>query len=159
MYQSILVPVDGSEYSQKALKVASQLAGTNEAVIYILHVPELPPATDPLGIAVGASSLDISTGEIEAAGERLVEQLKGAEESGHTLIERIKSAVGLSHVTIEPVVQMGVPAKVIVEEAGRLGVEAIVMGSRGLSNLKSLAVGSTSHKVMHTANCTVITVH
>ena len=123
MYQSILVPVDGSEYSQKALKVASQLANSDEAVIYLLNVPELPPATDPLGIAVGASSLDISTGEIEAAGERLVEQLKGA------------------------------------EEAGRLGVEAIVMGSRGMSDLKSLAVGSTSHKVMHTANCTVITVH
>ena len=159
MYQSILVPVDGSDYSLKALKVASQLASSNEATIYILNVPELPPATDPLGMAAGASNMYVSTEEIEAAGERLVEQLKGAEESGKTLIERIKSAVGLSHVTIESIVQMGAPAKVIVEEADRLGVEAIVMGSRGMSDLKSLAVGSTSHKVMHTANCSVITVH
>ncbi len=159
MYQSILVPVDGSEHSQLALKVACQLASSSQSVIYILNVPTVPPATDPLGIAVGAADLDVSSVEVEAAGQKLVDQLKEAEQSGHTLLERIKTAVGLADVRIEAVVQMGTPAEVILEEAARLEVEAIVMGSRGMSNLKSLTVGSVSHKVMHAADRTVIIVH
>lgn len=159
MYESILVPVDGSEYAQKALKVASQLATSSSAVIYVLNVPQIPPATDPLGIAVGAPSLDFSDDEVEAAGQKLVENLQEAEKEGHGLIDRIKSAVGLDHVEMKPIVRMGQPAEVILEEASSLGVEAIVMGSRGMSDLKSLAVGSVSHKVMHVAPCTVITVH
>ena len=159
MFESILVPVDGSEYAQKALKVASQLATPSQAVIYVLHVPELPPATDPLGIAVGAPSMDFTNAEVEAAGQKLVENIQEAEKAGHGLIDRIKSAVGLTHVELKSIVRMGNPAEVIIEEAKSNGVEVIVMGSRGMSNLKSLAVGSVSHKVMHTAPCTVITVH
>lgn len=158
MYKSILVPVDGSEYAQKALNVACHLADSSHTVIYVLNVPELPPATDPLGIAVGASSLDVSPEEVEVAGEKLLEHVQAAEQSGHNLIERIKSAIGLDF-EIQSIVRMGQPAEVILEEAKSLGVEAIVMGSRGLGNLRSLAIGSVSHKVMHAAECTVITVH
>lgn len=159
MYHSILVPVDGSEYSEKALKIACQLAASAHAVIYILNVPEMPPATDPLGIATGATSLDISQIEVERAGHDLLNQIKNAEQAGHNVIERIQSAIGLTDVEMKTIVRMGSPAKVIVEEAFELGVEAIVMGSRGMSDIKSLIVGSISHKVMHTADCTVITVH
>jgi len=159
MFESILVPVDGSEYAQKALNVACKLATSSHSVIYILHVPEPPPATDPLGIAVGAPSLEISNAEVEQAGQNLVTHIQEAEQQGHNLIERLKEAVGLMDVEIKPMVRTGPPAAVIIEEAKSLGVEAIVMGSRGLSDFKSLVVGSVSHKVMHTADCTVITVH
>nr|WP_231613761.1 universal stress protein [Halomonas sp. BC04] len=43
-------------------------------------------------------------------------------------------------------------------EANEIAADAIVMGSRGVSELKGLLVGSVSHKVMHSAPCTVITV-
>ena len=159
MYESILVPVDGSEYAEKALKVAAQLATSSNAVIYVLNVPQIPPATDPLGIAAGARSMDFTNAEVEAAGQKLVENLQDAEKAGHGLIDRLKSAVGLTHVEMKPIVRMGQPAEVILEEATSLGVEAIVMGSRGMSDLRSLVIGSVSHKVMHVAPCTVITVH
>lgn len=159
MFHSILVPVDGSKQAQKALQVATQLVSSSDAVIYVLNVPEPPPATDPLGIAVGAKSLDISNADIEAAGQKLVEHAQEAEKAGHGLIERIKSAVGIGNIEIKAIVRLGQPAEVILEEAAELGVDAIVMGSRGMSDLKSLAIGSVSHKVMHVAPCTVITVH
>lgn len=158
MYNSILVPVDGSEHSKKALKVACQLAASSHAVIYILNVPEPPPATDLLGMAAGASSLDVPSEEIAQAGYDMINQMEEAEQSGHDLIDRLKQAIGLMDVEMKAVVRMGSPAEVIVEEASRLGVEAIVMGSRGVSDVKGLIVGSISHKVMYTADCTVISV-
>nr|WP_281430368.1 universal stress protein [Salinicola acroporae] len=53
----------------------------------------------------------------------------------------------------------GRPAQTIVQQATDLGVDMIIMGSRGLSDLKSLVVGSVSHKVSHIAPCPVITLH
>lgn len=159
MYQSILVPIDGSEYAHKAFEVACKLATPSHATIYLLHVPELPEAEDALGKAVGASDLEASEEEAKQSGLELLNKIKTAEEAGHNLIERAKSAVGLVDVELQPVVKMGNPAEVIVNEAARLGVEAIVMGSRGISDLQGLVIGSVSHKAMHTAECTVITVH
>ncbi|OHV09683.1 universal stress protein [Kushneria phosphatilytica] len=56
-------------------------------------------------------------------------------------------------------VYIGSPAHIIVDEAERLKVDAIVIGSRGLSDFRGLVVGSVSHRVSHTAPCTVISVH
>lgn len=159
MYRSILVPIDGSDHARKALDVACQLATPSQATIYLLNVPELPEAQDTLGKAIGASALDASEAEASKAGLKLVEHIRDAEEAGHTLVERIKTAIGLENIELQPIVKMGVPADVIASEAERLNVDAIVMGSRGLSDIKGLMVGSVSHKVMHIAKCTVITVH
>ena len=159
MFRTVLVPVDGSEYSRMALEVAHRLVTPNQATIYILHVPEIPPARDALGMAAGATALTFSREQIEQAGRELIEKLEHAEESGHHLIDRLESAVGMTHVETKPVVSMGRPAEVILEEAKRQGVDAIVMGSRGMSDLKGLLIGSVSHKVMHTAPCRVILVH
>lgn len=159
MYKSILAPVDGSEHSMKALNVACQLVNSSDAEIYLLYVPEMPPATDPLGIAVGAPGLEMPNEEMTQVGYRLLKQIQAAEEAGHGVLDRIRENFGIAHYAIKPMVILGTPASVIVEQAGNLGVEAIVMGSRGMSDMKSLILGSTSHKVMHTATCTVITVH
>ena len=52
----------------------------------------------------------------------------------------------------------GDPADCILETAAREKADMIVIGSRGLSNLKSLLVGSVSHKVSHLADCTCVSV-
>ncbi|MEX2523425.1 MAG: universal stress protein [Gammaproteobacteria bacterium] len=158
MYQSILVPIDGSDNAQKALEIACKIAASAQSTIYLLNVPELPPATDALGKAVGAPALDASSGEAIQSGLELIEQTKQAEQSGRNLIERIRNASGLTNIVLETVVKTGSPAEVILDQAAELGVEAIVMGSRGMSDWKGLVIGSVSHKVMHTANCAVILV-
>lgn len=159
MYQSILVPVDGSDYARKALDIACELADPARATIYLLNVTHLPTAQDPLGIAVGAPAFGASEEEAMQAGLDLIEQIKKAEQEGQNLIGRTKSATGAANIELKGEVRMGLPAEVIASEAARLEVDAIVMGSRGLSDLKGLVIGSVSHKVMHIARCTVITVH
>lgn len=77
MYQSILVPVDGSESAQKVFEIACRIASTaRQATIYLLNVPELPEATDALGRAAGAHALDASSGEAVQTGLELIEQTK-----------------------------------------------------------------------------------
>lgn len=159
MYSSILVPIDGSEHSLRALEVAHALVTPEEATIYLLAVPELPPAKDTIGDVTHIPASGLSRADVESAARRLLDELVAAEQAGHSIIERIKERVGLTRVETESIVRMGVPAEVIVDEAERLGVQAIVMGSRGLSDIRGLVVGSVSHKVMHTAKCRVIMVH
>lgn len=159
MFEKILVPIDGSEHSRRALEVARRLASSDQATLYLLNVPEWPAATDLLGQSVGARAIGVSREKIEQTGRQLLEHFEEARASGQNLVERMRQKLGLSHVHSEIIVRIGSPADVILEEADRLGVDAIVMGSRGLSNLQELLVGSVSHKVLHAAKCAVITVH
>jgi len=146
MYQSILVPVDGSEHAQKALSVACQLARQQGATLHLLHIPEELAHETTLVWGIGAIAVDAPREEREAIGRQVVDRAaEAARELGVT--------------DIETVIGQGDPARTIISEARRRDIDAIVMGSRGLSDLKGLVVGSVSHKVSHAADGTVITVH
>jgi nucleotide-binding universal stress UspA family protein len=72
---------------------------------------------------------------------------------------RIRDAAGANETSItEDMVAASDIGSAIAHEAKRTGVEAIVMGSRGRSDIASLVLGSTSHKVLHLAHCPVIMV-
>ncbi|WP_110654156.1 universal stress protein [Salinicola halimionae] len=145
MTQQILVPIDGSENARKALELACLIQRASGAKLHLLHVPEPPPATDSLGARLGASALDYTS-------------TKGREH-GEQLLREARLSVGDEVGDVAYLVVEGPPARVIVEQADRLGVDTIIMGSRGLSDLKGLLVGSVSHKVSHVASCPVITLH
>lgn len=145
MYQSILVPVDGSEHSMEALKTARLLAPGPEATIHLLNVPVLGPGYDEFGYFVGASAAD--------------DLRKKAERTAEEILRRARMSLGTVDQIIEDHVQWGSPARIIAHQAEQLDVDAIIMGSRGLSDIKGLVIGSVSHTVMHIAGCRVITVH
>lgn len=146
MFKTLLVPVDGSESAEKALQVACKLAQQDQARLFILHITEQVPHQTTLAWGAGAVSMDTSREETEQAGRKVIEGAR-----------RAAGENGIAVVDAE--IQQGRPARVILERAEALKIDAIVMGSRGLSNIASLVVGSVSHKVTHSAECTVITVH
>ena len=143
MYQSILVPVDGSPQSCKALKLASRLVDADQGRLYVLNVQEPPLAEDQLGRAAGVSALNA---------EELVQP------AGLAIIEQASREAGLDSSRPQPIVRAGQPAQTILSEAQHLGVDAVVMGSRGNSDIKSLVIGSVSHRVLHVAPCAVVIV-
>ncbi|MBF7051866.1 universal stress protein [Halomonas sp. KAO] len=145
MYTSILVPVDGSKHAQQALAVACQLAQQNETRLILLHIPEKLAHDTLLVWGIGAVDLKATDEELEAAGRKIVERA-----------EQAARDAGISNV--ETQIIQGDPARAILSESHKRGVDAIVMGSRGLSDLKGFVVGSVSHKVAHAAECSVITV-
>lgn len=126
--------------------MALQLADGSGSVIHLLNVPEWPKADDALGISAGAPAMDVAREEVVKRGEDLLAELSSQVASG-------------TKAKVVPLVLLGDPAETILEEAERLQVEAIVMGGRGLSDLKGLVVGSVSHKVMHAAGCRTIIVN
>jgi len=146
MIKSILVPLDGSEHSKKALELACDLADKYEADLYLLHV--VLTGESKRTLVLGGASITVSSSreEIEEAGRKVI-----------VAAEQIAADHGCKKVHTDVVV--GPAAQAILKHAKGNSVDMIVMGSRGLSDIAGLAVGSTSHKVSHLAECTCVTVH
>lgn len=171
MIKKILVPVDGSAHSVKAVELASDLASKYDAEIILLHVLLRGHMPDGLKRALevevghrkdGAKNLVNMPQEIMArVGSKKDAQLSIEELNflgKHVLgsVARICEDKGVTKV--EERVEEGSPANVVIKVAEDADVDMIVMGNRGLSDLQGLLVGSVSHKVSHLAKCTCVTV-
>lgn len=148
MTQQILVPIDGSCNARKALEHACMMQQAQGGTLHLLHIVEPAPASDSLGAMTGSSALDYTA--------------KKGREQGEALLKEIWSGMGAPsaevrfHVDNE---RPDRPDRTILAQAEKIGADVIVMGSRGLSDLKGLVTGSVSHKVAHAARCAVITLH
>jgi nucleotide-binding universal stress UspA family protein len=146
MLQKILVAVDGSEYSKKALEFACELAEKFDGTLHIVHVPQ-GFAADRVMVLGGASIM------IHAGHEQI-------EKAGRTLIDTASEIAERrlpGKVTTE--LRGGDPAAEIVASAKESESDCVVIGSRGLGDFGGLLLGSVSHKVNHSVPCTCITVH
>ena len=141
----ILIPIDGSPHSKKALEFAADLALRYTAKLSILHVLHNSPGSDTISLG-GASVI------IEANQESLDKTAGGLLESA----KKVAADMGCSDV--ETVARGGHPTQQIIAYAKKNEIDVIVLGSRGLSDIKGLLLGSVSHQVNNLAGCTVITV-
>lgn len=149
MYKTILVPLDGSSHAEKALAVAVQLARGSDASLCLLTVTEYPP--DDIGAYIGGVNVLIP----EAEREKLAKEIS---EKAQKIIDQARNAVELEGLEVREAIRSGHPAEQSIKEAEAQKADAIVMGSRGLGNLRGMVFGSVSQKVSHTAKCSVITV-
>jgi nucleotide-binding universal stress UspA family protein len=150
MPNPILVPIDGSEHARKALAIAEQLARASSAPLHLLHVTE-SPVGDDVGMLAGTSGQPLTE-------ERRRELAEPNASQAHQVFDRARQAVDLAGLQVKDVLRDGRPAEVILDEAKAMGAGIIVMGSRGLSDMKGALIGSVSHGVAHSAPCTVVTV-
>ena len=145
----ILVPLDGSEHSDRALNFALDLAEKYSAEIVLLSVAQPFVATGPMFLTqpmMPPENTVIFVNEIEAAHEKmLLEALKKAKESRPNL-------------NISKKLVNGRPADKIVEFAKIENFDLIVMGSRGIGKIKEFFLGSVSDRVADQAHCPVLLV-
>jgi nucleotide-binding universal stress UspA family protein len=130
MFRTIVLAVDGSKYSEKAVELTKQLAvATNDEVV-VTHVTELLPAR-----------FQTYPGLDYKADEEVIELAKGyvveLEEAGIKARAELRSA------------QYGGTARILTNLAEDLEAGLIVMGSHGRGDLTSLLLGSVAHKVLH----------
>jgi universal stress protein A len=135
----ILVPVDFSESSRKALQYALAFATQFNAEVTLLHV--VPNVVAESRIAFDMPELQRSL--LTEARQKLDEELKAF--SGRP----VKCAV---------TVVRGVPYHEIVEVAKKSNIDLIVLGTHGRTGLKHLVMGSTAERVVRHANCPVLVV-
>jgi len=150
MSKKFLVAVDGSEHGWRALDLAVDLARSGDAELIVLHVVTHEPSLG--GLRHFANVEGIPTEELAARYHIGKEIGDGITAEAATRAR----AKGLKRVS--PRVTEGSPAAAIVAEAGAESVDMLFIGSRGLSDLAGLLMGSVSHKVMHLAPCNCVTV-
>jgi universal stress protein A len=142
--QSILVATDFSEGADEALAYAADLAAHFEAEVVLLHA---------YNVEIPMASPVMSGGYVLPDGffEEISKQARLRTEEKARKLE----AAGLRVIQVA----LDEPAAIaIVDEARRRNVDMIVMGTRGLTGLKHVALGSIADKVVRTAPCPVLTV-
>lgn len=171
----ILVALDGSAHSNKALDLAADLAELHKAELLLVHVLSSAPLSEAerhMAAAEYANELTAWTeqhakpdvGGIEGTGHDLLMHYSDLarhfrEMVGKRLMSSSKRQLGARKLSsIQTLLVDGDPAQTIVKLAGDRKADAIVMGSRGLSDIKGLFMGSVSHKINHLADCTCMTV-
>jgi len=140
MFQKILVAVDGSEMSEKALEAGLHLAKEQKAEVTLVHVER--NITIPVGLE--GTTVDNIYESIQKEGENLLNDMKAKAEA-----EGIKAQIAYLQ---------GDPAVQIVHLAEKENYQLIVIGSRGLGNIKEMMLGSVSHKVSQMSHCPVLIV-
>lgn len=152
-YSSILVPVDGSEYSKRALGEAIRLSKKLDAKIDLLMAVTTSAARPP-GIAI--SGVVKGKGATRAIDEYVK---KAFDEANHILKESVKYCTDKGVDARYKVVTES-PSKAIIDYAKRNENDLIVMGSQGLRGIKKIKVlGSVSRHVLENSSCPVMVVH
>jgi nucleotide-binding universal stress UspA family protein len=174
MIGKILLAVDGSLNSHRATELAGELANKLDADLFIVHVlmngrpsaelarmaevehlveqshavayPSVPYVPESQFEILGATSDEAGHARlISALGDQIVARAKV---QSHELgAPRIKTST-----------HTGDYADEILKAARTNAADMIVIGSRGLGVIKSAVLGSVSQKVLHHADCSVLTV-
>jgi len=174
MFRTILVATDNSANSRKAVEAAADIARRYEAKLILLNVihpqrintefkrmlevenlmdpgPALMKATSkfPQTMAENLTrlneSVDASYRYLQLLAEQILEQAN-----------KIVFKQGVKDAKTQ--IEDGDPAQEILRCADRENVDLIIVGNRGLSELKELLMGSVSHKVSQYAKCSCVIV-
>jgi nucleotide-binding universal stress UspA family protein len=143
--KQILVAIDGSEPSYRALDLASDIATKYGAQLTLLHV--IPPGSPPEALKHFAA-----VEHIKESPEVLRDQLIGERLMGGA--KHRAQVKGVTDIVVK--VNIGDPAQVILKQAESFNL--LVMGRRGLGPLQNLLQGSVSQKVTQLTEVTCVTV-
>lgn len=154
MFEKILVPLDGSEHSLKALNVAIQIAKKFEAKLTLIHVysvtirpiimPE-PTTLTPPGVPI-MTPLEIS------------KVAEAAREVGNRILGDGEEKAKAEGVQVEKILAEGHVVQEIIRAAKEGNYDLIVIGARGISRVREMLLGSVTDGVIHHVSCPVLVI-
>lgn len=177
MFTRILVGLDGSDHARKALGIGIRLAKCDHASLVLVRAVSDKPLSEAerkleeteFGIrgleerlpataitdAIGDPRLRLSVTHEKTPDAPLLARTELAQ---LMLEEAREDAIKAGVAEVDLRVDVGDPARLILDVAKSEKADLIVIGSRGLSNIQGLVLGSTSYKVTHLASCSCLTV-
>lgn len=151
MFQKILVPLDGSEPSSKALEYGINVAKKFGSEIILLHIySRAVPFVTPEAGALPTPTV--------ASAEITAEVIEAAKRIGNKILAEAKHTVEKQKIPVKAVLKEGDAVHEIVRTAKEEKIDLIVMGARGVSRIKELLLGSVSHGVCRKTPCSVMIV-
>lgn len=147
MFEKIVVGIDGSTESERAFRLACDLAKKYEAKIHLVHSPQPQTVAFAMGAVAGYHAVTTmpSEEEVKASCDKIVQ-------SASDIAKEYDVEIAQTHV------EHGDPADHIIACAEECGADLIVTGRRGLGNLGALFMGSTSQRVNHLAKCACLSI-
>ena len=146
MIKRILIPVDFSKPSLKALDYAAELARRRrpKPQLIVLHVVE--PVYYP------------AVGEMYGVGLDLGSVYDEIQRAARAQVARLAASLRRRGATARGLTCTGTAAQAIVETAGKLKADLIVLSTHGRTGLSHVVMGSVAERVVRTAPCAVMTV-
>jgi nucleotide-binding universal stress UspA family protein len=136
MFEKVILAVDGSEHARKAVTLALDIARKSNADVVVVHVREHI-------VDLGGTWEQESNSRAQAILDDACKQLEEASVATRKVVRR--SLAGSGRIAQE-----------IVETADAEDAGLIVMGSRGVSDLRGLLLGSVAHKVLQLSSQPVL---
>jgi len=144
----VLLAVDESEHALAAARLLRSLGVPAMSQVTVLHVVEPP------GDRV-SQLLSTTTPKLREVAQVMIRVTK---EHGRQVLERVRKVVTHRGLTIHPLLVEGRPAEEIIRAAARTHADLVILGSRGMTGLKGVFLGSVSRKVARHAPCSVLVV-
>lgn len=135
MFQNILIPTDGSKFSEKVVKDGVALAKTFKAKITGVHVVENVVVYSADDLTFDAEMLKRMEETNRKAGQRYLRRLENAAQTEGVPFERV-------------LIERSAPWEGIIEAAEKHHCELIVMAAHGRAGIKGLLLGSQTNKVL-----------
>lgn len=142
IYKRILVPVDGSSCSEKAVKTAVNVAARYEAELHTIFVIS-----------------DMVVDNFKRLGKsQAKEVLDSLKDEGRKYFRDVKDTAKEWNLKVVEAIQEGFPADEIVTYAKKNKIDLIVMGTHGRRVGTRPLIGSTADRVIHLAPCPILIV-
>lgn len=144
--KNIVVPTDFSKNSNLAMQYALYLARMLDAEIFILHVID------------NGSLSSLKKSLVVSPPDQFRELFKIIRRNANQYMDKFMNKLNTRGVKINKAIVRGVPFIEIVRHAKRKDADLIVMGTRGVTGLQSILIGSTAEKVVRKSYCPVLTI-
>jgi universal stress protein A len=147
-FKKILVPVDFSPPSKRALQIALELGSRFDAAVELLHVVEYPAYAIPdMSVTVAGTAPMMFDAYAQQTGENEMKKMLAA----------ATTEIARAGVRVSSSVVRGNARDTIIDTAKNGGFDLIVMGTHGRTGLDHILLGSVAERVVRKASCAVLT--
>jgi len=155
MYK-ILLATDGSEHSSRTVEETIKLAVPLKAEVTVISVVESIPVSYYYKAGVTFDEMDRDS--IVKLKKSLEDAEKNLQDAAMKVLENAERSFREKGLGIKTMLKKGHPADVICKAAEEGAYDLVVIGSRGLGEIKGLLLGSVSNKVAHCVKTNVLIV-